>query len=165
MSAQQSCLSGLQSAAQRGLSEEISGALRSSPYYFVLRGSPPTEDPAPSLVLIEEVVRACGAVPRHKICFTRIKIDPLQALFKGNSTRLSRTRNAMPPHTDSSYETEPHELVVFQIVRADPAGGETILVPVDAVVGHLAAEAAAALSEPVFPFGSATHPILAPHEA
>lgn len=86
-------------------------------------------------------------------CFTQVRIDPARSDQRGVATQLSRTHGAMQLHTDSSYDIRPHELIAFQMVRADDIGGETVLAPVDEVLACLDAETCAVLKQPLFPFG------------
>jgi alpha-ketoglutarate-dependent taurine dioxygenase len=75
-------------------------------------------------------------------------------------TRYSRTNEPIPPHTDSSFDTQPHELVAFQCVTHDEHGGESILVPIEDILAHLDDDVIALLRETVYPLGEVLHPIL-----
>ncbi|MEM0989540.1 MAG: TauD/TfdA family dioxygenase [Pseudomonadota bacterium] len=94
------------------------------------------------------------------VCVTRIRIEPDAPNPQGPTTQLSRTNRAMPLHTDSTYEERPHELIAFQMVQADRSGGQSILAPVDEVLGMLDDETVDALHQPLFPFGPFKRPIL-----
>lgn len=141
-------------------------ALRCYPYFVVLRGLASPEDRRVG----EEIVTAVALyADRHrptagtrpdKISFTRVRIDRETAAREGAVTRYSRTHLALPPHTDSAYSDRPHALVAFHMVRRDPLGGLSTVVPVADIVSSLAPAMLDLLREPRFAFGREDMPIL-----
>lgn len=124
------------------------------PYFLHLEGDAKTTDPS-------VVFNLLGMLPGQRaVCFTRIQRETGAGTTSGLTSTLSRTDRAMPLHTDSSYEDHPHEIVVFQMVRADLDGGETIVAPVSDVLPLLTRDIADTLRQPVFPFGQVCKPIL-----
>ncbi len=103
--------------------------------------------------------RSTAAPPGEGRWFTRVEVDPLAALKGGSVTALSRSDRAMGLHIDGSYADAPQKLVVFQMIRDDPAGGETSLATASDVAAGLDAETLKLLGDPVFPF-AACDPIL-----
>ncbi|MEM8790544.1 MAG: TauD/TfdA family dioxygenase [Pseudomonadota bacterium] len=153
-------------AALDTVAGEIAQALKAPPYYTLLRGASATEDRrltvhfARTLANMEPVRPDSTPESRQKISFTQVRIDPEKAAGNAGSTSYSRTNKPLELHTDSSYKRDPHELVAFQMVRADMEGGDTIMMPVDRILNALAPEIRAVLSRPAFPFGKGPLPIL-----
>ena len=151
-------------AATATLAGHMTRILRAHPHFFVLKGPPPAETRA----LTEHLAAAIAAQPaggpgptaKPKVSFTRVRINADGADDTGPVTRYSRTHLPLPPHTDSSYRPAPHELVAFQMVRADPKGGDTLVAAVEDVVAALDEQTLTALAEPRFPFGQGAHPVL-----
>ena len=104
----------------------------------------------------------CAGAPAGEagISFTRVKINPRTRANRDNVTRYSRTHLPLPPHTDSSYAKDPHNLVVFHMVTPDPDGGETTIVPIEDVLERLTESAIEQLSRPVYPFGNTRYAVL-----
>ena len=141
----------------------LHGALRAYPHYAILRGYPPTEERGPIEALalaICNIPDGAGAGKNRKISFTRVRIDLEKLKRGGGATHYSRTHMPLAPHTDSSYSPTPHELVVFQMVRSDDHGGDSVIVPIEDLLPRLTENAIACLREPVFPLGGDPHPIL-----
>ena len=69
---------------------------------------------------------------------------------------ISTTRDEFALHTDSTALVEPHDVVCLACVQAEPdAGGESLVLHVDAVVAELRErrrESLAALADAVYPF-------------
>lgn len=146
-------------AAAEALVPAIVRALKTYPHFVVLRGLAPGENRR----RVERVVTAIAAAGGHspgKLSFTRVQIDPDAAGRGGAVTHYSRTHQALPPHTDSAYSARPHSLVAFQMVRSDPGGGRSFIVPVADIVASLDSETLARLREPLFAFGKKDRPIL-----
>lgn len=148
------------------VTDRIVGLLKSHPHFFVLKGVPATED----RTLTVNIARAIadtepfkpGRPPemRHKVSFTRVQIDPEKSADNSAVTRYSRTNQPLELHTDSSYMNDPHELVAFQMVRAESQGGDTLMAAVEDVVAALDEEVRTNLSEINFPFGRGPQPVL-----
>ena len=144
----------------------VAEALQTYPYFVVLRGPAPTED----VSLTANVASAISqSSPRRwgipvmgakEVSYTRVQNNSDQAGKANGVTRYSRSTRALPLHTDSSYQAQPHELLAFQMVRTDPDGGATVVAPVEDVVAALDEETAALLRQPVYPFGKGRHAIL-----
>lgn len=136
------------------------------PHFALLKGRAPTEDGGFTRRVLQSIAARppCSApvdpegLP--KLSFTRIQIAASNDRAASGVTHYSRTNQPLTPHTDSSYAPVPHELVAFQMVRADAAGGRTLLAAVEDVVGALAPEHLAVLRRPVFPFGRGRHAII-----
>lgn len=145
---------------------QIAAALRKSPHYIVIRGIPPTEDHKLSTHLARSLANLPPVKPdttqqsRDRVSFTKVRIDPKKAGGTGLSTAYSRTNQSLDLHTDSTYIPSPHEICIFQMVRADKAGGDTTMMPVGDIVDALDPGMRAVLERPVFPFGKGPLPIL-----
>ncbi len=140
-------------------------ALTYYPYYCVVHLGTSPQDQDLFLELAKGVAEfgvSKDTLPpsQKKVSFTRVRIDKDQANAEDSVTRYSRTHKALSPHTDSSYMTEPHELVAFHCLVADTAGGETSMVPLDDIMRNLDKDAFDALREPVFAFGDRHHAVL-----
>ena len=155
------------------LAAHMARVLRAYPHFFVLKGPAPTETRALTAHLAQAIAAqtagqtgartqtaASRATATPKVSFTRVRIDDDRTADTGPVTRYSRTHQPMPPHTDSSYRPHPHELVAFQMVRADARGGDTLVAAVEDVVTALDPQTRATLEQPRFPFGQGAHPVL-----
>lgn len=148
------------------VAREMAAFLARPPYAFVLAGLAPTEKGILTVHLARGLTELPPTKPgqsgedRAKISFTRVRIDPRKANQSGAVTRYSRTNQALPLHSDSSYDPDPHELVVFQMVQADSEGGESQVAPIDRVLDVLDGATKERLSRPSFPFGRCRLPIL-----
>lgn len=68
---------------------------------------------------------------------------------------LSTSSATFPPHTDSTFLVEPHDVVCLACAHAAPSGGRSTVVRAQAVRNRLLARSAAhveRLEEPVYPF-------------
>lgn len=68
---------------------------------------------------------------------------------------LSTSSATFPPHTDSTFLVEPHDVVCLACAHAAPSGGRSTVVRAQAVRNRLLARSAAhveRLKEPVYPF-------------
>lgn len=154
------------------LSREIAqlaiAALNTYPHYVVIEGYPAIEDPANLMALAAAI---CGvdrglavSAPRdhlqNDISFTKVHINPAKGMANKPVTQYSRTHLPLPAHTDSSYLARPHELVAFQCIISDSAGGGSMLVPISDLLSRLDAGTIQCLREPVYPFGAHQYPIL-----
>ena len=147
----------------------IINGLHYYPHYLKITGIPPTEN----VNFVAEIVRAvanCEPVKpdmsieeRLKITFTPIEINSNttnRISERKQGTYFSRTNQPLPPHTDSSYDADPDELVAFQMVRSDAGGGDTLIFPVEDVIAGLETPTRDILQRPIFPFGEVLRPIL-----
>ena len=91
---------------------------------------------------------------RPDMSFGRIEIDPSKPIADGKVTRYSRTNQPIDLHSDCSYMLRPRELVVFQMVRDDHKGGDTLMAAVEDIVADLDEDMRATLMHPAFPFGA-----------
>lgn len=147
----------------RGALPDIVFRLTTYPYFVVLKGLKPTDDEEP----VEDIVADLADIPGAdgdiwpgKITFTSVQIDPDAASRASVGTRYSRTEQALSPHTDSAFSSRPHSLVAFQMVRSDPLGGRSTIVPVADVVAALDARHLDEMRRPIFAFGATDMPIL-----
>ena len=150
------------------LARSVSAALNTYPHYVVVNGYPAIDDRTNLINL----AKAIGAISSHKassgfrgqpkenVSFTKIQINPVKAKAGGGVTQYSRTHLPLPLHTDSSYMARPHELVAFQCIVPEPAGGKSILLPVRDLLPRLNHDSLERLRAPVYPFGKHPYPIL-----
>ncbi|MDJ0517474.1 MAG: TauD/TfdA family dioxygenase [Trichodesmium sp. MO_231.B1] len=146
------------------LAASICEALKTYPHYVVVDNFS-TVTGTTELTNLAQAIRTTASPHSHfpkpeKISVTKVRINQKKAGFGGGVTRYSRTHLPLAPHTDSSYMSQPHELVAFQCVVADNKGGETIMVPVEDILQHLDDEVVTLLRDPVYPFGKDTYPII-----
>jgi hypothetical protein len=97
--------------------------------------------------------------PFGKLTFTEVKIDPVAFAKDEDGTRYSRTNIALGAHTDWTYLVDPFELVAFQMVRPDAAGGENFITVGADALAALDPAHVRRLAEPVFSFSRKIHPI------
>lgn len=147
------------------IAHRLARMLRVYPHFVVLKGLPPTEDRALSVTLARALanmppVKFADAALRQKVSFTRVHIDEADAGQKGKVTRYSRTNRPLALHTDSSYKAEPHELVMFQMVRAAADGGDTVMAAVEDIVEALDEPTRTTLAAANFPFGRGPQSVL-----
>ena len=156
-------------APLQDLARSICAALSTYPHYIVVTGYPAIEDRT-NLVHLAKAIGAIEANPsvsgfgrqtQQKVSFTKVQINPAKANAGGGVTQYSRTHLPLPPHTDSSYMSRPHELVAFQCIVSDRAGGESIMVPVADLLSRLGRDVIELLRAPIYPFGNQPYPILA----
>lgn len=141
-------------------------SLRQPPHFVLLKGVAPTDDRRLTAHIARIIANAEPVKPnttpeqRQKMSFTKVLVDPEKAKGNASATAYSRTHKPLELHTDSSYKREPHELVAFQMVRADAGGGDTLMLPVEAVLQMLDREVISTLARPIFDFGKGPLPIL-----
>jgi alpha-ketoglutarate-dependent taurine dioxygenase len=153
-------------AALRDLAATIVGTLRRPPHFLRLTGLAPTE----SSDLAATLARLIAVTPPHppgmdrdrlmKLSFTRVRVDPEKASGAGAVTAYSRTAQPLALHSDSSYLGRPHPLVLFQFVRADAAGGASVMASVHDIMQAADEALIQELIKPQFPFGKGDMPIL-----
>jgi alpha-ketoglutarate-dependent taurine dioxygenase len=113
--------------------------------------------------LADRIVRALPVHPFKPFENARsasIRIDAEAFAMEGDGTRYSRTEQALPAHTDSSFLPEPHELVSFLMVRPGAEGGESFIVTARDAIASLDGSTRERLRAPRFPFGGVLRPIL-----
>lgn len=143
---------------------DLARRLSAYPYHSVLKGFGGEADGE----RLKALARALAALPGpdgrgaddEKISFTRVRVNPDSSGRKGASTRLSRTSAPLPAHTDSSYAGAPHALVAFHMLRADPEGGESVVIAARDAADALTETQRRLLRQPVFPFGKRLRPVL-----
>jgi len=141
------------------LASDIAQSLRVYPHYVRLTGPAPTEERTMNDAICRAMANMGPVKPgltkeqRNKISFTRVRIKPDKAETTRLSTAYSRTHKPLELHTDSSFKAAPHELVAFQMVQADRAGGDTTLIAVEDILDSLAPDIATFLHREIFPFG------------
>jgi tetratricopeptide (TPR) repeat protein len=146
------------------LSESLYKALTHYPYYTIVSGFSPIEQPK-KLELLLRAIRAkispqtgINRENFNSLSFTRVSVARPSA--DGEATQLSLTHSALPPHTDSAYDLLPHEMVVFHCIEADENGGKTFMIPLDDILQRLDDEVIVRLRDPVYPFGEGQYPII-----
>jgi tetratricopeptide (TPR) repeat protein len=149
------------------LASSIRRALSVYPYFYHLKSGEGIQGRSAMEALLSAVAHPDGhpAGAEEKISFTRVRIDNDKVGKKAEATHYSRTHLPLAPHTDSSNTERPHELIAFQMIRADASGGENTLVPVDDILKKLDGETIALLSESVYPFGRKRYPVLSSTDA
>lgn len=144
----------------------LKACLREYPHFIVLKGLPPSESPTVAARFLSDISRSGSVKPdlksgRHnKIDFHRIEVNEKIANSKGGATNYSRTHQMLEQHTDCSFMAEPYEMLAMQMVRADPAGGDSIIVAIEDIERWLPDEVKDILQQPIFPFGKHKRPIL-----
>lgn len=150
--------------AAAALALPVAQCLRQRPYFVVLSGLPVTERSDIAKSLAQAIARLPSARQAHRapdrVSFTKVRIAKDKTLNHEQVTRYSRTHLSLDLHTDSSYKPNPHELVLFQMIRPDPAGGDTLLASVEDVCAALPPEARQTLAQPIYPFGRGALPVL-----
>ncbi|MDJ0706835.1 MAG: TauD/TfdA family dioxygenase [Leptolyngbyaceae cyanobacterium MO_188.B28] len=161
-------------APLQDLAQAIRTALVTYPHFIVVTGYPATEDRtnlvnlAKAIGSIEPSQSASGfgrpgfsRQKQRKVSFTKVQINPAKANAGGGVTQYSRTHLPLSAHTDSSYMSRPHELVAFQCIVSDRAGGESIMIPAADLLPRLDRDVVELLRAPAYPFGNQPYPILA----
>ncbi len=141
------------------------------PYFCVIR-CPSKSDDIDTLPRLAKMVAHFGTDSfkdsRSGKCapLARVSVTSDPANTLDIASRLSQTHLPLVPHTDSTHMKAPHELVAFQCVKADPVGGETIILPIDDVLRELGETEAGLLRECTYPFGDERRAILSgpPHD-
>ncbi len=153
-------------AAAVELAIKIVAKLREAPHVFLLCGLDPVEEAKPVRRLARAIADLPGPIDdptrpvSEKLSFTRVRIADSDALNHEKVTRYSRTNQPLCLHTDSSNIKVPHDLVAFQMVRADREGGETLLATVEDICSALPADVLGLLKQALFPFSRQPLPIL-----
>ncbi|MBT5435038.1 MAG: TauD/TfdA family dioxygenase [Alphaproteobacteria bacterium] len=147
----------------RKIASRLVATLRRHPHCLVLVSPEPTEDWGFVHRLMQSIAinSSDDEEPQlPKVSFTRVRIDPEKLAQKKDVTHYSRTNRSLELHTDVSYKQQPEDVVAFQMVRADPQGGESLVAAVEDVVHYLDRDTIEALRQPVFPFGRGNHRVL-----
>ena len=152
----------------QNLASDICRLLSNYPHYVVVKGYPAVEDSTNLVTLCKAICAICspqgmqgfGSLEKAKVSFTQVRINPNKAEVKNGVTQYSRTHLPLAPHTDSSYMSQPHELVAFQCIIADDTGGESIMIPVEDVLARLNQTTKERLQAAVYPFRDRYQPIL-----
>ena len=145
----------------RELRSAIVPLLRRYPYFVLVKRLPISEDG-------KSVRRLSMALGQFHPDFGWLalvkgrlrKEDIARVAIDENLPRRSASASAMAPHTDGAFLQRPHDIIMFQCVVADTSGGESILLPIDDILGALTQRELGHLKEQVFPFGSETASIL-----
>ncbi|MFN3231844.1 MAG: TauD/TfdA family dioxygenase [Alphaproteobacteria bacterium] len=151
--------------APAGLLDRVVLMLRTYPHFLLVRGLAPTEERAQAECLAHAISRRepvkppSGGKPADHVSFTRVEVSE-GVQQSGSVTRYSRTNKPLALHTDSSYSGDPHELLIFQMIRADAEGGNSVIAPVEDIISALDPGDVDRLRQPVFPFGRGHQPVL-----
>ncbi len=150
------------------LASSIYQALIQYPYYTVVSGFPALDD-ANHFKSLARAVRVVASRTTGRpiledahVSFTRVRVNTSVDPSGPNSdaTRYSRTYQSLALHSDSSYLALPHELIAFQCITSDPAGGDSVLMPIDDLLQKLDTATLDRLRAPVYPFGKGVYSIL-----
>ena len=150
------------------LASDICKLLNNYPHHVVIKGYPSVEDRTNLVTLCKAICAVCSpqgmagfnTLENTKVSFTQVRINPAKSTVKDGVTQYSRTHLPLTPHTDSSYMSQPHELVAFQCIIADDTGGESIMIPVEDVLARLDQTTKERLQASVYPFRDKSQPIL-----
>ncbi|KGJ88159.1 hypothetical protein ND16A_2712 [Thalassotalea sp. ND16A] len=142
---------------------QLSAAINQAPYFALIKGAGTRDvDPkASDLYKLVSQLNNINDTPARKLSVTRVAINQSAATVNDSVTRYSRQPGALKLHTDSSYMANPHPVLAFQCVVADPNGGETILMAIDDIIAGISDTNKALLSAEVFPFAKTKSAILA----
>jgi alpha-ketoglutarate-dependent taurine dioxygenase/glutathione synthase/RimK-type ligase-like ATP-grasp enzyme len=143
-------------------------ALSSYPHYAIVRGFPAIEDRSNLIDLCKSIRAVASGQPvstrdfqnQEKVSFTQVRINAAKASAGGSVTQYSRTHKPLSPHTDSSYMSQPHELVAFHCIVAAETGGKSIMVAVEDILPRIEPEILELLRASVYPFGNEPSPII-----
>ncbi len=146
------------------LAQSARRALNAYPHFVIIGGYPPTED-STNLVKLSQAICDIGSHQSisqkpTKVSFTKVRINPGKSTTEGKVTQYSRTNLPLSPHTDSSYRTNPHDLVAFQCIVSDDKGGESIMIPIEHILQNIHPETLKLLRDSVYPFGDNLYPII-----
>ena len=146
------------------LARSVCKALNAYPHFVIVNGYPAIED-STNLVKLSQTISDIGSKQSilqnpTKVSFTRVRINPEKSTSQGKVTQYSRTHLPLSPHTDSSYKTNPHDLVAFQCIVADNTGGESIMIPIEHILQNIDRETLELLRDSVYPFGDNLYPII-----
>ncbi|MGK7897246.1 MAG: TauD/TfdA family dioxygenase [Xenococcus sp. (in: cyanobacteria)] len=140
------------------LAKSISTALENHPHFVVVNGYPAIDD-RENLTSLGQAICDVNSSP-EKVSFTRVRINQTKANFDSTATRYSRTHLPLIPHTDSSYNLKPHEVVAFQCIVSDETGGESIIIPVEDILEKIDSNCLELLHDRVYPFEEDSYPII-----
>ena len=135
---------------------KLIAALNTYPYFVRIVGGAPTEETRQTEQLISPLVDGREA----ETTISRIEINPESQKEEGSGTRQSRSADAMDAHTDSSYRPHQHELLVFQHVRADASGGDSVIIALEDILEHVSDEDVELLEQTKFRFIKIGAPVL-----
>ena len=137
---------------------EVIETLNAYPYFAVLEGRKPDTTPHFTLALAASLT--ASPAERSAITIKTVRYNPEVKTHAKGATNFSSTAHALEAHTDSTFMPRPHEFIAFQFVKADPTGGDTIMMPVEDVLGRLSPRIRAAAAEMEFFWGQFMAPIL-----
>ncbi|OUS27739.1 hypothetical protein A9Q98_09035 [Thalassotalea sp. 42_200_T64] len=145
---------------------QLSASINQAPYFALIKGAGDLDvDPkASDLYKLVSQLNKINDTPAMKLSVTRVAINQSAAKVTDSVTRYSRQPGALKLHTDSSYMDNPHAILAFQCIVADPNGGETILMAIDDIIDNISDTNKKLLSAKVFPFAKNKSSILAKDE-
>ncbi len=150
------------------LASSICNALEDYPHFVVVNGYQAVGDRT-NLINLSQAICSLNSDHSDKsnisqeqehISFTKVRIDRSKDTFTRGVTNYSRTHLPLTPHTDSSYQYKPHELIAFQCIVADAQGGESVIIPVEDILSRLQEREIELLRASVYPFGNDFYPII-----
>lgn len=147
-----------QTKTLRKFATAVCTVLENYPHFVVVNGYPAIDD-RENLTSLGQAICDVNSSP-EKVSFTRVKINQTRANFDSTATRYSRTHLPLIPHTDSSYNFKPHEVVAFQCIVSDETGGESIIIPVEDILEKIDSKSLELLRDRVYPFEEDSYPII-----
>ncbi|MDJ0679813.1 MAG: TauD/TfdA family dioxygenase [Xenococcaceae cyanobacterium MO_167.B52] len=146
------------------LAQSVLRALNAYPHFVIVSGYPPNKDGTNLVKLSQAIchISSPQSILQNStpVSFAKVRVDPEKSITKGRVTQYSRTHLPLLPHTDSSYRTNPHDLVAFQCIVSDKEGGKSIMIPIEHILKNLPRETLELLRDSVYPFGDNLYPII-----
>ena len=145
---------------------KLSKSINEYPYFAIIKGASDLDlgPKGSDLYQLVSQLNKMNGTQNEKLSVTRVTIDNSVVKVNDGVTRHSRQPGALNLHTDSSYMDNPHAILAFQCIVADPKGGETLLMPIDDIVNNISEHSKQLLSAKVFPFSNDPSPILSMDE-
>ena len=148
----------------QNVAQSVCRVLNAYPHFVIIGGYPPTDDSTNLVKLSQAIcdISSQQSISQNptKVSFTKVRINPEKSITEGKVTQYSRTNLPLPPHTDSSYRTNPHDLVAFQCIVSDDKGGESIMIPIEHILKNIDRHTLELLRDSVYPFGDNLYPII-----
>ena len=141
-----------------GFRDDVIAALNVYPWFVVLCGRCPEGDARFTQALATSLT--ANAAERARMTVTPVRYNPKVNPEAGRATSFSATAHALDAHTDSTFMPRPHEFVAFQFVKADPVGGDTIMLPMEKVLERVPGDLADAAAATEFFWGHSMNPIV-----
>ena len=138
--------------------DDVISALNAYPWFAVLQGRRPEGDARFTQALATSLTTK--SEERARMTVTPVRYNPKVNPDAGRATSFSATAHALDAHTDSTFMPRPHEFVAFQFAKADPTGGDTIMLPVEKVLERVPEDLREKAAATEFFWGHSMHPIV-----